>query len=187
MATHPKTYLTPEQYLEIERKAEFKSEYYQGEMFAMSGAREGHEVGRPSDLEEADHARAGQGHGAGRAFEGSLRAGGREARPRCRGQALATLRRRRYPHHGAPPVPAGEDPERAVCHRRSTGLVDGVVGQTNEAHGLGGLAAAGASRPWAVRATASRKRAFAAFWTQVCRRPRKTMAAADRRLAERVS
>jgi Uma2 family endonuclease len=38
MATQPKTYLTPEQYLEIERKAEFKSEYYQGEMFAMSGA-----------------------------------------------------------------------------------------------------------------------------------------------------
>jgi Uma2 family endonuclease len=39
MATNPKTYLTPEQYLEIERKAEFKSEYYQGEMFAMGGAR----------------------------------------------------------------------------------------------------------------------------------------------------
>jgi Uma2 family endonuclease len=39
MATQPKTYITPEQYLEIERKAEFKSEYYQGEMFAMAGAR----------------------------------------------------------------------------------------------------------------------------------------------------
>ena len=38
MAIEPRTYLTPEQYLEIERKAEFKSEYYQGEMFAMSGA-----------------------------------------------------------------------------------------------------------------------------------------------------
>jgi Uma2 family endonuclease len=38
MATHPKTFITPEQYLEIERKAEFKSEYYQGEMFAMAGA-----------------------------------------------------------------------------------------------------------------------------------------------------
>ncbi len=44
MSTLPKTYLTPEQYLEIERKAEFKSEYYQGEMFAMSGAREGHNL-----------------------------------------------------------------------------------------------------------------------------------------------
>jgi Uma2 family endonuclease len=29
--------LTPEQYLEIERNAEFKSEYFDGEMFAMSG------------------------------------------------------------------------------------------------------------------------------------------------------
>ena len=38
MSTQPKTLLTPEQYLEIERKAEFKSEYFQGEMFAMSGA-----------------------------------------------------------------------------------------------------------------------------------------------------
>jgi Uma2 family endonuclease len=39
MSTEPKTYLTPEQYLEIERNAEFKSEYYQGEMFAMGEAR----------------------------------------------------------------------------------------------------------------------------------------------------
>lgn len=38
MSTQAKNYLTPEQYLEIERKAEFKSEYCQGEMFAMSGA-----------------------------------------------------------------------------------------------------------------------------------------------------
>ncbi len=44
MATHPKTLLTPEQYLEIERKAEFKSEYFQGEMFLMSGAREPHNL-----------------------------------------------------------------------------------------------------------------------------------------------
>jgi len=44
MATLTKTYITPEQYLEIERKAEFKSEYYQGEMFAMGGAREPHNV-----------------------------------------------------------------------------------------------------------------------------------------------
>jgi Uma2 family endonuclease len=42
MATQPKSFLTPEQYLEIERKAEFKSEYFQGEMFAMAGAREVH-------------------------------------------------------------------------------------------------------------------------------------------------
>jgi Uma2 family endonuclease len=44
MSTQPKTYLTPEQYLEIERKAEFKSEYYQGEMFAMAGARWAHNL-----------------------------------------------------------------------------------------------------------------------------------------------
>jgi Uma2 family endonuclease len=42
MSTQPKGYLTPEEYLEIERKAEFKSEYLQGEMFAMSGARVAH-------------------------------------------------------------------------------------------------------------------------------------------------
>lgn len=42
MSTQPNSFLTAEQYLEIERKAEFKSEYYQGEMFAMSGAREPH-------------------------------------------------------------------------------------------------------------------------------------------------
>jgi Uma2 family endonuclease len=38
MSTQPKHLLTPEEYLEIERQAEFKSEYYQGEMFAMAGA-----------------------------------------------------------------------------------------------------------------------------------------------------
>jgi Uma2 family endonuclease len=38
MSTLPKGSLTPEQYLEIERKAEYKSEYYAGEMFAMAGA-----------------------------------------------------------------------------------------------------------------------------------------------------
>jgi Uma2 family endonuclease len=44
VSTQPKTFLTPEQYLEIERKAEFKSEYYQGEMFAMAGAKEAHNL-----------------------------------------------------------------------------------------------------------------------------------------------
>ncbi len=37
MSTQAKAYLTPEQYLEIERAAEYKSEYFHGEMFAMSG------------------------------------------------------------------------------------------------------------------------------------------------------
>jgi Uma2 family endonuclease len=38
MSTQPNARLTPEQYLEIERKAQFKSEFYDGEMFAMAGA-----------------------------------------------------------------------------------------------------------------------------------------------------
>ena len=44
MSTQPKHFLTEEEYLEIERKAEFKSEYYAGEMFAMAGAKEGHNL-----------------------------------------------------------------------------------------------------------------------------------------------
>ena len=44
MSTQPKTFLTPEQYLAIEREAEYKSEYFQGEMFAMAGAGEAHNV-----------------------------------------------------------------------------------------------------------------------------------------------
>src|ERR1035437_2680213 len=44
MSTPPKSYLTEEQYLEIERKAEYKSEYFQGEMFAMAGARWTHNL-----------------------------------------------------------------------------------------------------------------------------------------------
>lgn len=38
MSAIPKKRMTPAQYLEIERKAEFKSEFYAGEMFAMAGA-----------------------------------------------------------------------------------------------------------------------------------------------------
>src|SRR5882762_5995278 len=44
MSTMPKPRLTPEEYLEIERKAEYKSEYHDGEMFAMSGARRAHNL-----------------------------------------------------------------------------------------------------------------------------------------------
>jgi len=42
MSTRPVTRLTPEQYLEIERKAEFRSEYIDGEMFAMAGGTPNH-------------------------------------------------------------------------------------------------------------------------------------------------
>lgn len=44
MALQPKTYLTSDQYLAIERDAEYKSEYYNGEMFAMAGASEQHNL-----------------------------------------------------------------------------------------------------------------------------------------------
>lgn len=44
MSTQPRHPLTPEEYLEIERKAEFKSEYLGGEMFAMSGASRAHNL-----------------------------------------------------------------------------------------------------------------------------------------------
>jgi Uma2 family endonuclease len=42
MSSQPKAYITPEEYLAIERKAEYKSEYFNGEMFAMAGASEQH-------------------------------------------------------------------------------------------------------------------------------------------------
>ena len=40
----PKTFVTPEEYLELERKAEHKSEYYNGEIFAMSGVTRRHDA-----------------------------------------------------------------------------------------------------------------------------------------------
>ena len=42
MSTLPKAFISPEKYLELDRAAEYKSEYYDGEMFAMAGAPEGH-------------------------------------------------------------------------------------------------------------------------------------------------
>lgn len=42
MSAIPKRKLTPEEYLEIERKAAYKSEYFDGEIFAMAGARRNH-------------------------------------------------------------------------------------------------------------------------------------------------
>ena len=44
LSSQPRTYLTAEEYLELERKAEYKSEYYHGEIFAMAGALEPHNV-----------------------------------------------------------------------------------------------------------------------------------------------
>ncbi len=42
MSTQPKHFITPEEYLERERKAEYKSEYHGGETFAMAGAGRNH-------------------------------------------------------------------------------------------------------------------------------------------------
>ncbi len=42
MSSNPKTFLTEEEYLAIERQAEFRSEYFAGEVFAMAGASRRH-------------------------------------------------------------------------------------------------------------------------------------------------
>jgi Uma2 family endonuclease len=42
VSSDPKTLLTEKEYLAIERRAEFRSEFYQGEMFAMAGASRRH-------------------------------------------------------------------------------------------------------------------------------------------------
>jgi Uma2 family endonuclease len=44
MSSRPKTYLTPEEYLVIERRNEYKSEYIDGEMVAMTGASRRHNI-----------------------------------------------------------------------------------------------------------------------------------------------
>jgi Uma2 family endonuclease len=44
MSSRPKTYLTPEEYLAIERRNEYKSEYIDGEMVAMTGASRRHNL-----------------------------------------------------------------------------------------------------------------------------------------------
>lgn len=45
MTSHPRpTYLTPEEYLAVERRNEYKSEYIGGEMVAMTGASRRHNI-----------------------------------------------------------------------------------------------------------------------------------------------
>jgi Uma2 family endonuclease len=44
MSSLPEPWLSPEEYLAIEREAETKSEYFDGHMYAMSGASEPHNV-----------------------------------------------------------------------------------------------------------------------------------------------
>ena len=42
MSAIPKTKRTPAEYLEFERRSEIKHEYFDGEIFAMSGAKRNH-------------------------------------------------------------------------------------------------------------------------------------------------
>jgi Uma2 family endonuclease len=44
MSAIPKTKLTPEEYLEMERRSEERHEYFDGEVFAMSGAKRNHSL-----------------------------------------------------------------------------------------------------------------------------------------------
>jgi Uma2 family endonuclease len=44
LASKPERWITPEEYLEADRKAEFKSEYLDGQVFAMSGASRRHNL-----------------------------------------------------------------------------------------------------------------------------------------------
>jgi Uma2 family endonuclease len=44
MSSVPRRRLTPQEYLAIERKAEYKNEYFDGEMFAMAGAKRWHNL-----------------------------------------------------------------------------------------------------------------------------------------------
>ena len=44
MSSQVKPFITPEEYLALERKAEYKSEYLNGEIFAMTGASRKHNL-----------------------------------------------------------------------------------------------------------------------------------------------
>jgi hypothetical protein len=53
MSSAERILLTPQDYLTRERKAEFKCEYYRGEMFAMAGASWERELICPNTAREA--------------------------------------------------------------------------------------------------------------------------------------
>jgi len=44
MSVQPKMQLTPEEYLAIERESDIKSEYFEGEIFAVAGAGRNHNL-----------------------------------------------------------------------------------------------------------------------------------------------
>lgn len=59
MSTVPKRRLTPDEYLAIERDAPLRSEFFDGEMFAMAGATEQHTLAKDNFAGEARNALKG--------------------------------------------------------------------------------------------------------------------------------
>jgi Uma2 family endonuclease len=55
MSRQFKPYVTPEEYLALERKADYKSEYLHGEIFAMTGASRKHNLITVNILREVSH------------------------------------------------------------------------------------------------------------------------------------
>lgn len=60
MSAQPLTRVTPEQYLEADRASEFRSEYYDGVMYAMSGSSFAHNMIAGSFHDELDRALEGR-------------------------------------------------------------------------------------------------------------------------------
>jgi Uma2 family endonuclease len=52
MSAASKPYVSPKQYLELERQAEFKSEYFDGGVFAMSGGSSGRSLIAANEIRE---------------------------------------------------------------------------------------------------------------------------------------
>ena len=55
MSQQIKTYVSPQEYLRLERLAEYKSEYLNGEIFAMTGASRKHNLDRKSTRLNSSH------------------------------------------------------------------------------------------------------------------------------------
>lgn len=61
MSAQPKTFISEEEYLRRERLADYKSEYYQGEIFAMAGASFSHNIITASTTTALNNALRGKG------------------------------------------------------------------------------------------------------------------------------
>lgn len=56
-----KPYITPEEYLRLERAAEYKSEYFAGEIFATAGGKASHSLISANVIGELRHSMKGKG------------------------------------------------------------------------------------------------------------------------------